>query len=253
MRPDQHVILGERDFGAAGLEAIESIGPFVEVQILGPLLNVHDARIVARHGIGHHPHRWNERLFYIMEGQLDHDDALNRIKGHMDTGDVGQFTEGRRGMIHSEWNPGDTGTHAFILVYLTDPVPEQTRFAAFKDADAPRYDEGEGVRTKELVGTRSSLRVNGDIRFFSDSRIDQGAALDQQFGSGEGGLVSVQEGAVQLAGEQVAADPGGVTVLFPPAERARTFTLSAVEDARVIRVAHGPSEGFVVGQPHSRR
>ena len=35
-------------------------------------------------GIGHHPHRFNERLFYIERGQLDHDDALNDIQGHMD-------------------------------------------------------------------------------------------------------------------------------------------------------------------------
>jgi redox-sensitive bicupin YhaK (pirin superfamily) len=103
-------------------------------------------------GIGHHPHRYNERLFYIERDELDHDDARNHITGHMDTGDVGQLTEGQRGMVHSEWNHGQVDTRAYILVYSTDPVPAQTAFNVLKDAEAPRYQEGDGVRTKELVG-----------------------------------------------------------------------------------------------------
>ena len=114
-----HVVLGESDFGMPGLTAVEAIGPFVEIQASGPLITVHDSIIDAGLGIGHHPHRYNERLFYIEEGELDHDDALNGITGHMDTGDVGQFTEGQRGMIHSEWNHGDVDTRAYILVYST--------------------------------------------------------------------------------------------------------------------------------------
>src|ERR687892_2798611 len=138
---DDHVVLGESQFGMAGLTAVESVGPFVSVQALGPLITVHDSVIDAGMGIGHHPHRYNERLFYIEQGQLDHDDARNRITGHMDTGDVGQFTEGLAGMVHSEWNHGDVDTRAYILVYGTDPVPQQTGFNALRDADAPRYEE----------------------------------------------------------------------------------------------------------------
>ena len=115
--PEEHVVLGQSDFGMPGLTAVEAIGPFVGIQASGPLITVHDSIIEAGLGIGHHPHRYNERLFYIEQGQLDHDDALNHITGHMDTGDVGQFTEGRRGMVHSEWNHGNVGTRAYILVY----------------------------------------------------------------------------------------------------------------------------------------
>lgn len=59
-KPD-HVVLGERDFGAPGLPAIESIGPFSQIQASAPLITVHDSTIDAHMGIGHHPHRWNER------------------------------------------------------------------------------------------------------------------------------------------------------------------------------------------------
>jgi redox-sensitive bicupin YhaK (pirin superfamily) len=253
LRQSDYAYLGESDFGMAGLRAIESIGPFVQIQASGPLITVHDAIIDPRLGIGHHPHRWNERLFYIMEGQLDHDDAQNHIKGHMGKGDVGQFTEGRRGMMHSEWNHGDTETHAYILVYSTDPVPERTAFGRLKDADAPRYDEGSGIHTKELVGPRSPLKVNGDIRFFADSSLESGARLELAFGAEEGGLVSVQEGALKVEDESGETVEQGATLLVPPADQPRKLTLRATQPSRVIRVVHGPGHGFVQGTPLPRR
>ena len=251
LRPEDHVVLGETDFGMPGLRAAEAIGPFVPIQASGPLITVHDSVVEARLGIGHHPHRLNERLFYIEDGQLDHDDALNGITGHMDTGDVGQFTEGRRGMLHSEWNHGDVDTKAYILVYSTDPVPEGTAFNVLRDADAPRYDEGTGVRTKELVGPRSPLRVHGDIRLFTDSRLQDGSAFPIEVGQGEGAVASVREGRVRT--EDGARLEPGTTLVLPPAGEPRTVTLTAEGPARVVRTVHGPGHGFVRGRPMPRR
>jgi redox-sensitive bicupin YhaK (pirin superfamily) len=250
LRPEDHAVLGESDFGMPGLKAVESIGPFVGIQASGPLVTVHDATVDAGLGIGHHPHRLNERLFYIERGQLDHDDALNGITGHMDAGDVGQFTEGRRGMVHSEWNHGNVDTRAYILVYGTEPVPAQTSFGVLKDADAPRSEESVGVRTKELVGPRSPLRVNGDIRMFTDSELEPGATLMIELGAGEGGLASVREGAVRL--DDAPLDPGA-TLVVPPAEEPRSLALRAEERSRVVRVVHGPGYGFVQDAPLPRR
>jgi redox-sensitive bicupin YhaK (pirin superfamily) len=244
--PEEHAVLGENDFGMPGLAALESIGPFVRIEASGPLITVHDSTIDAHLGIGHHPHRSNERLFYIEQGELDHDDALNRITGHMDTGDVGQFTEGQRGMIHKEWNNGATDTRAYILVYTTDPVPEATRFGKLADADAPRYDEGEGVRTKELVGPHSPLRVNGDIRLFTDSTLEPDSTLAIATDDGEGAIASVREGTVRIEGDgDEASLVAGTTVIVPPADLARTIRLVAVGPARVVRTVHGPGHGFV--------
>ena len=259
--PADHVVLGESDFGMPGLTALESIGPFVGIHASGPLITVHDSVIQAGLGIGHHPHRFNERLFYIERGQLDHDDALNHITGHMEGGDVGQFTEGRRGMIHSEWNHGHIDTHAFILVYSTDPVPTQTAFNALRDADAPRYEESTGVWTKELVGPRSPLRVNGDIRLFTDSQLERGAELTIGLATDEGGLASVREGRVQIEEDHDQANGQrrgeglvpGATLLVPPGSAQRSLRLCAEEPARLIRVVHGPGHGFVRGEPLARR
>lgn len=244
-------MLGESDFGMPGLTAIESIGPFTAIQASGPLITVHDSTVDAGLGIGHHPHRYNERLFYIERGQLDHDDALNGITGHMDTGDVGQFVEGRRGMVHSEWNHGDTDTRAYILVYSTDPIPERTAFGVLRDGDAPRHDEGVGVRTKELVGPRSPLRVHGDIRLFTDSSLDAGAELSIELASGEGGLVSIREGEVRIDGHGDALGPG-TSIVLPIADQQRTIRVRAGAPARVVRVVHGLGHGFVYDPAASR-
>jgi redox-sensitive bicupin YhaK (pirin superfamily) len=253
LAPEDHVILDESDFGMPGLTAVEAIGPFVAIQASGPLITVHDSVIDAGLGIGHHPHRFNERLFYIEQGQLDHDDALNHITGHLETGDVGQFTEGRRGMIHSEWNHGDVDTRAYILVYSTDPVPPEAAFNALRDADAPRYEDGAGVRTKELVGPRSSLRVNGDIRLFADSRMEPGARLALELGAGEGGLVSVREGGAASTEDGDEDLVPGATLVIPPADQPRTVRLRAERPTRLVRVIHGPGHGFVRDTPMARR
>jgi redox-sensitive bicupin YhaK (pirin superfamily) len=247
--PEDHAVLGESEFGTPGLKAVESIGPFVSIQASGPLITVHDATVDAGMGIGHHPHRYNERLFYIEQGELDHDDAANDITGHMGTGDVGQLTEGMRGMLHSEWNHGSVDTRAYILVYTTDPVPPRAAFAALRDADAPRYQEAEGVRTKELVGPRSPLRVNGDIRLFTDSSLEPGAVVTLELSAGEGGLVSVRDGRIRLDGGRLEPE---TTLLVPTADEPRTLSLRADSPTRIVRVVHGPGHGFVQGPPRAR-
>jgi redox-sensitive bicupin YhaK (pirin superfamily) len=249
VRPEDHVRLDASDFGMEGLAALESIGPFTSVQASGPLITVHDSTVDAGLGIGHHPHRFNERLFYIERGQLDHDDSLNRITGHMSEGDVGQFTEGRIGMWHSEWNHGEVDTRAYILVYVTDPIPERAAFDVLEDAEAPRYAEDGGARTKELVGPGSRLQVHGDIRFFAESWLDEGTTLPVELADGEGGVVSVREGEVVLDEERLRE---GTTVIWPP-DGARTSALRADIPARVVRVVHGPGQGLVVGTPMARR
>jgi redox-sensitive bicupin YhaK (pirin superfamily) len=251
LEPDDHVVLGEKDFGMPGLTAAEAIGPFVEIQASGPLITVHDSVVDAKLGIGHHPHRFNERLFYIEEGQLDHDDAANGITGHMDAGDMGQFTEGLRGMLHSEWNHGDVDTRAYILVYSTDPIPPRAAFNVLRDADAPRYEEGPGVRTKELVGTRSPLRVNGDIRFFADSDVESGSLLELDAGESEGGLLSVRSGNLEIEGAGVKLGPGS-TLILPPSQGRDGVRLRALDPSRVVRVTHGPGHGLVRGTPLQR-
>jgi redox-sensitive bicupin YhaK (pirin superfamily) len=248
---DDYVVLGESDFGAPGLTATEIIGPFVPLQASGPLIMVHDALVEPHLGIGHHPHRYNERLFYILEGSLNHDDSLNGISGFMDEGDVARLTEGMTGMLHKEWNNGDKRTHAFILVYETRPVPQRASFAALRDAEAPRYEEAPGVSTKELVGPRATLEVNGDIRLFTDSELAVGATLGVELAAGEGALLFPLSGEL-LSDDRTKLRPGA-TLIVPPSEGPRKLTFSANTDTRVLRVVHGQGRGLLIDRPRLQR
>jgi len=248
---DDYVVLGEADFGAPGLTATEIIGPFVPLQACGPLIMVHDALVEPQLGIGHHPHRFNERLFYILEGSLNHDDSLNGIKGFMGRGDVARLTEGMTGMLHKEWNNGGERTHAFILVYETRPVPERASFAALRDAEAPRYEEAPGVQTKELVGPRAGLEVHGDIRFFADSAVEAGATLGVDLAEGEGALLYPLEG--ELRTDDGLTLRSGNALILPPSDARRRIALSARSAARVLRVEHGPGRGLMTGKPRLQR
>jgi hypothetical protein len=100
------------------------------------------------------------------------------------------------------------------------------------------------VRTKELVGQRSPLRVNGDIRLFTDSHLDPDAVLTIELGADEGGLASVREGGVRIDGDSLAP---GATLLIPPAGEPRTLRLHAEQPTRLVRAVYGPGHGFVSG------
>jgi redox-sensitive bicupin YhaK (pirin superfamily) len=179
---DQFYELGEAEFGMAGLRAIESAGPYAPVKQIGPFVTIHDSTFEPGFGIGHHPHRYHERLFYILEGRVDHDDALNGITGYMARGDIARLTEGVGGMYHREWNgaPGAT-TRAFIVVYRPDAVPEipAASFGALRAADRPRYPDGDG-ETLELIGERSPFEVHlSTFRRYLDTKLPaRGAVLD---------------------------------------------------------------------------
>jgi len=260
--------LTEAEFGMPGLVAIESVGPFVEIAQLGPFITIHDSFLDPGLGIGHHPHRANERLFYILEGEIRHDDALNGIQGVMHEGDLARLTEGDIGMLHREWNGrDDVRTHAFILVYPADPPVERAAFDALRATDAPRVVEARGTETIQLIGGRSRFSArNGDVLTFLDTSFQDGAELELQVEPEQGLLLYPLQGALELDG---GAGQGcllrGASAMHPegPDELAVLWSdgapsrlrLSALEwPARVLRIGfrRGANE-LVTRQPWRER
>lgn len=230
--------LGPAQFGMPGLIAIESVGPFVEIGRLGPFITIHDSFIEPGLGIGHHPHRSNERLFYIVRGQIEHDDALNGIRGTMFEGELARLTEGERGMLHREWNGrNDITTHAFILVYTPDvepPIPAAS-FAAHRSADVP-VDESPGVRTRQLIGGASSFRANSSaITWFDDSTLDPDAELAFDVPVGEATILYPLDGSVTLETDAGRQPLRGTSQAHPegPNETAVVFAADAPRPLRV--------------------
>lgn len=248
LTPDDYHVIGPRDFGAPGLWARESIGPFTGVRAVGTLVTVHDSRFDPGKGIGHHPHRGMERLFYILEGGVDHDDRFNDIQGYMGTGDLGILTEGQRGMVHSEWNHEDeVATRAYILVYPTDPTPPTASFDAIRDDEAIRTEPAEGVRAKVVVDGGDE-RLHGDLRRLVDVDLDADAAMTVEVGPDEAGVLFVVDGAVEVVttdGADVASDVReDHTVLVPPDGAGRTLEIRVRRPSRVLHAVTGRGFGL---------
>jgi hypothetical protein len=129
-------------------------------------------------------------------------------------------------------------------------MPARASFGALRDGDAPRYDEGPGVSTKELVGPQSPLEIHGDIRLFTDSEMTTGAVLELGLQSGEGLLLTPLEGDVIVGGTRL---PARHALVITPGDQSRAFQALAQSDARVLRVVHGPGEGLVFGEPMMTR
>ena len=260
--------LTEAEFGMPGLVAIESVGPFVELGRVGPFITIHDSFLDPGLGIGHHPHRGNERLFYILEGEIRHDDALNGIQGVMGEGDLARLTEGEIGMLHKEWNGrDDQRTHAFILVYPAQPPIERAAFGALRAADIVREGEAPGVETLELIGGRSRFAANNDaISTFFDSSFDVGAELEMELPAGEGLILYPLDGALRLetdgdfpqllrgASRMHPEGPDELAIAWS-GERPRRLRLETAEaPARLLRIGfvRGPDD-LVTHEPWRRR
>jgi redox-sensitive bicupin YhaK (pirin superfamily) len=229
------------------------------------MLMIHDGFFQPGFGIGHHPHRTNERLFYILEGQVEHDDALNHIRGTMEEGDLGRLTEGVRGMYHQEWNGADQVTRAFILVYHPDthpPIPV-AEFAVLKAAGRAPIDEGAGVETLELIGPSAGFVVNhSGLKRYLDSSLTDGATIEVTLEPNRGLLLYPVSGRVRLtkedgdlvldAEESVHPEgPGNLAVAWSDTAE-RRLRLAAVDGpARLLRVEFDRAENdLVLGDPY---
>jgi redox-sensitive bicupin YhaK (pirin superfamily) len=261
---DLHVVpatsfhrLTEAEFGMPGLVAIESVGPFVELAKVGPFITIHDSFMEPGLGIGHHPHRGNERLFYIVRGEIRHDDALNGIRGIMGEGDLARLTEGERGMLHKEWNGrDDIATHAFILVYTPDvepPIPFAS-FDALRAAEAPREPESAGVETIQLIGGDSTFRANSSaLTTFFDSSLQPGAALDIEVPPNHGCIVYPLEGTIRVeAGSREPVSLPATSSVHPEGPDAMAIAWSD-STARLLRVTAENSTGRVLRIGFERR
>jgi redox-sensitive bicupin YhaK (pirin superfamily) len=255
--------LTEREFGMPGLVAIESVGPFVEIARLGPFVTIHDSFLDPGLGIGHHPHRSHERLFYILRGEIRHDDSLNGIRGVMEEGDLARLTEGQRGMLHREWNGrDDIRTHAFILVYRPDVVPPIpfASFDALRARDVPRISEGPGVQTLQLLGGASTFHANASaLTSFLDTTLSPGATLEHRIGPAEGVIAYPLAGTLSVdAGEhrvlvhgrsQVHPEgPGSMAIAWSDERESTVLVAAADEPARIIRLGFERRDNDVVLQ-----
>lgn len=238
---DRHVI-GPQDFGAPGLTAREPIGPAGPIQHVGAVLVLHDSVIEAGLGIGHHPHRGNERLFYLLSGGLHHDDALNHYTADASAGDLAVFTEGWRGMIHAESNPAEDDARIWIIVAPTEPMPPTASVRVLASDDAGRERPGEGISVKVLVGGSSPARVHSDVRWLADVRVRDDVVFTRDLADDEAVVVQPIKGRALVMGEVLETDD---LLAAGPEDPSRTLEITGHGvPSRVLVAITGPGLGF---------
>lgn len=241
-RKECNVITAEM-FNAPGLEATEPIGPDAPVRLTGAVLVLHDSVIESGKGIGHHPHRGNERLFYLLSGGLHHDDALNNITADATAGDLAIFTEGRRGMIHAESNPADEDARIWIIVAPTEPMPERATVRVLEAADAG-FHAADGVEVKEIVGGASPAQIHSDVRWLADVRLEAGARFTRERGAGEAVVIQPIGGRVRAMDEDLETDD--LLAVGPDDPDGAIDVSTDGASARVLIAVTGPGVGFEV-------
>lgn len=253
LRADEYQLVGPDDLGAAGVRALESVGPSMSIAAIGPLITVHDRHFEPRSDRCEQPHRGMEQLFYGLDGAVEHDDSDPGMGGTLRAGDLGILTEGREGMLHSEYNDEDVPARAYVLIYPADPIPEAASFEIVRDGSMPRLTPHDGVEIKVVV-ERGSTRLHGQIHEVAETRFEVGGALTIVLEPGEGGLLFCLDGRVQITTEDGASTVAvGIddTILFPPAPEGRRAIVDAQAPSRVFHAVTGTGFGFRLQMPEA--
>lgn len=210
-------------------------------------------------GFPPHPHRGIQTLTYIIHGGITHEDHL----GHSSTIQAGdaQWMHTGRGIVHSEMPLTDSqGLHGFQL-WLNLAAREKLSEARYRDVrsdEMPRLKE----KSAELIalGGNWTTQRGGSVTGPLDSLAGAGAVAHARLEAGgdltlttssETLVVYVFEGALQIAGEDVAAGQlarlgAGDTLALASNEGAQCLLLAGTPHREPI-AHYGP---FVMNHMH---
>lgn len=171
-------------------------------------------------GFPMHPHRDMEIVTYILEGALQHKDST----GHgsvIETGRVQRMTAGS-GILHSEFNPSETGTTHLLQIWIHPRRKGLT----------PSYEErkipGEGMRLiASPDGREESATIQQDVDLFA-GKIASGGNFKRDLSEGNKAWVQVARGVVDVNGTKLGA--GDAAALWDEAG----IDIRALNDAEVL-------------------
>jgi redox-sensitive bicupin YhaK (pirin superfamily) len=215
-----------------------AVGPFVFFDHMGP------ARFAPGEGIDvrPHPHIGLATVTYLFEGEIVHRDSLGFVQP-IRPGDVNWMTAGR-GIVHSERTGPEVrargGPLHGIQAWVGLPRADEEAEPAFRHHPGGSLPvlERPGARLRLVAGAafgeRSPVAARSPL-FYVDAALEDGARLDPPEAAER--AVYVAEGAVECAGERIAA--GRLAVLAPGA----AAPLRAAGRTRAVLFGGDPLEG----------
>lgn len=191
-------------------------------------------------GFPDHPHRGFETITYMLAGRMRHRDSAGH-EGLLENGGMQWMTAGR-GVIHSEIPQQEEGVMEGFQLWLNLPAKDKMSAPWYRDfaaAELPRINVGAGGTALVLAG--QSHGVTGAVTreattpLYLDLHLPAGSTFAQPLPADRNAFVYVYRGAVNIAGEAVAA--GRMAILTNAGDG---IVLEAPGDARLILVAGRP-------------
>ncbi len=134
---------GMQVFRALPLAELESVGPFVFLDHLGPIP-------APKHGVPPHPHAGIEVISYLIEGAMEHRDSLGN-HARVTSGGAQWLTSGR-GILHAEY-PGADVTPTYHGVQMWTRLPRSA------DDNPPQYHNVTADQIPEATGSGWKVRL----------------------------------------------------------------------------------------------
>ncbi|QFU75395.1 pirin family protein [Halioglobus maricola] len=221
------------------MPACESVGPFILLDHIGPLVAPAGQSVAAPT----HPHAGIETISYFLDGEGFHQDSLGN-KATTGPGEV-QWMRAGRGIVHDE-APGKSlvehgGRVHAVQLWLNMPGASKSAepvYKSFRQADIPKQAEVSGLEISVIAGQYTGL--TGPLTTFAEPLLMH-VALEAKTstclelpGIEELGVFTL-EGSVTINGNTVAANELAVM-----SESERNLQIACTSDCELL-ILGGPA------------
>lgn len=223
-----------------GARVRRSIGS-MKARNFSPFLML-DHLVATGNGFPDHPHRGQETITYVLQGNVDHEDFTGS-KGTIGPGDL-QFMTAGRGIVHAEMpRKGDNGEIPEIMQLWVDLPKDlkdcEPRYRDLKAQDIPVVNPSDKVEIKVISGESYGTKSVQDLAYtpvvFYDYRVQPGGEISQKVPEGFNVFLYILHGDITVNDSKT---PEHYSILF--AEEGNTIDVSldksAEKEARFILV-----------------
>jgi quercetin 2,3-dioxygenase len=227
----------------------KDFSPFLLMDYGGPAEFAPSDRV---RGVGPHPHRGFETVTIVYSGEVDHRDSTGR-GGSIKPGDV-QWMTAASGLVHEEMHSPEYSKRGgpFEMIQLWVNLPKkfkmtEPKYQEIKSARIPVVNFPNGAGTLRVIAGEYQ-KQKGPASTFSpmnmwDIALKKGGSIDLEVIAGHTALIFVVSGTARLGTGEIIKGPEVANL-----EREGTsFSLSAIEDAKIVFLGGEPINEPVVG------
>lgn len=170
-------------------------------QEFGVIRVMNDDLVQPKRGFGKHPHRDMEILTYVVEGELSHQDSMGTQES-LGRGAI-QFMTAGKGVMHSEFNHGETPVRFIQTWIVTSSTGLSTNYGSCSGNATARKN-----KLQHLVSNIRDTSVATPVQIHQDAdayatELDLAEKVSLEIPNGRQGYLLCIEGGVKVNGVQL--------------------------------------------------